>query len=118
MGYDNDSLIDSKCELLKQTRGTQWEMTARGMIEWGMPVADIWACLRDPRVMALFAQCFDTSERRANGGRELACSFVERTTENCFLLDCLNFDGLLRAVVDLEECEQLYAFSISQIGGR
>lgn len=110
--------MDAKSEIVKQVSGTRWEQTVKGMLDWDLPLRDIQLCLGESKVMALFAQCFDTPERTVNGGRELVCSPLESNRLNYWVLDALRCDGLLADVVDVAGCEFIYAFGVDQWEGK
>lgn len=109
-------MTDAKSEIIKRTSGTRWEQTVKGILDWDLPLQDVRLCLGEPKAMGLFAQCFDTPERTANGGRELVCSPVETDQVNRWTLNALYCDGLLMDVVDIAGCEYIYAFGLDQWG--
>lgn len=99
-------------DLLRVTKGTRWEKTIEHMIDASVDVDEVEQMLSVAReCLPLFAQCFDTHERKACGGLALQWAALDATPDIMWALDELKCEGMIYEVVDHEALDFVYVFS-------
>lgn len=99
-------------QILTVTYGTRWEKTIANMLESSVDVSAIEQMLTVvPECLPLFAQCFDTHERKACGGMVLAWCEIVKNHHMLQLLDDLECEGMIYAVINHEALNHVYVFS-------
>ena len=99
-------------DLLRVTKGTRWEKTIANMLEWSVEVDEVaamWTVAKE--CLPLFAQCFDTHERKACGGLALQWAALDATPDIMWALDELKCEGMIYEVVDRGALKHVYVFS-------
>lgn len=99
-------------DLLRVTKGTRWEKTIANMLEWSVDVDEVEQMLTVAQeCLPLFAQCFDTHERKACGGLALTWAALDSTPDVIWTVNELQGEGMIYEVVDHEALDFVYVFS-------